>query len=290
MIYVGTCGFSYKDWVGPFYPSGTKSGEMLQAYARRFAIVEIDSSYYGVPSLATIESMDRRTPGDFRFSAKLPGTGTHLPDAGVRTVHEDVTLFRRNLEPLVASGKFACALMQFPNSFRPSEATNGYIAALRETLPDIALVAEFRNREWQTNDTLEFLRGLHIGLVNVDQPQFDSLLRPTTDATSDIAYVRFHGRNYQQWWKGSNESRYDYFYSAEELEPWADRIADLAANAGVKEVFSFFNNHRRGQAVRNAEMFEEMLAERFPDEIVKAAVPAAQEEPAQQLPLGLDRD
>ena len=290
MIYVGTCGFSYKDWVGPFYPAGTKSGDMLQVYARRFAVVEIDSSYYGVPSLATIESMARRTPDGFRFSAKLPGTGTHLPEVGTRTVHEDVTLFRRNLEPLVASGKFACALMQFPNSFRPSEATNAYIAALRDALADIALVAEFRNREWQTNETLELLRDLRVGLVNVDQPQFESLLRPTTDATSDIAYVRFHGRNYQQWWKGSNESRYDYLYSAEELGPWTDRIADLAANPNVKEVFGFFNNHRRGQAVKNAEMFEAMLAERFPDEIVKAPVPAGDPERAKQLQLSLEPD
>jgi uncharacterized protein YecE (DUF72 family) len=83
--------------------------------------------------------------------------------------------------------------------------------------------------------------------------------------------MRFHGRNYQEWWKGDNVTRYDYLYSAEELEPWADRLVDLAAQPEVKEVFAFFNNHARGQAVRNAEMFEAMLANRFAADAVRNA-------------------
>ncbi len=76
----GTCGFSYKDWVGPVYPPGTKPAEMLPLYAHKFPVVEIDSSYYGVPAPATVASWARRTPDGFRFSAKLPGTGTHVPE------------------------------------------------------------------------------------------------------------------------------------------------------------------------------------------------------------------
>lgn len=273
MIAVGTCGFSYADWVGPVYPRGTKPAAMLAEYARRFAVVEIDSTYYRVPGAATFDSMARRTPEGFRFAAKLPGTGTHVPDAGGRAVHDDVHAFRRNLQPLVDAGKFACALMQFPNSFRPAGATRDYIAALKEALADIPVVAEFRNREWQSNETLELLRGLQIGIVNVDQPQFDSLLRPSADATGAVAYVRFHGRNYKQWWKGTNETRYDYSYSQEELEPWADRLVDLAANPDVEEVLSFFNNHRGGQAVKNAEMFEAMLETRFAEHEIRRAAP-----------------
>lgn len=107
-IAIGTCGFSYKDWVGPVYPLGTKSAEMLELYAREFPTVEIDATYYRVPGIATFESMARRTPEGFRFAAKLPGTGTHLPDAGSRKVHEDVLHFRENLSPLIDAGKFAC--------------------------------------------------------------------------------------------------------------------------------------------------------------------------------------
>ena len=117
-ISVGTCGFSYADWVGNVYPAGTKNIEMLEIYAGLFPTVEIDSTYYRVPGIATFASMAKRTPAGFRFTAKLPGTATHLRTEG--GVHEDVRAFRRNIAPLVDEGKFACALMQFPNSFRPS--------------------------------------------------------------------------------------------------------------------------------------------------------------------------
>jgi uncharacterized protein YecE (DUF72 family) len=286
MISVGTCGFSYKDWVGPVYPAGTKPAEMLPLYANMFSVVEIDSTYYGVPARATVEAWARRTPPGFRFSAKLPGTGTHVPQAALGLVHDDVALFRAALEPLVAAGKFVCALMQFPNSFRPSDATLEHVRALREALRDIPLVAEFRHREWQSGATLDLLRELGIGLVAVDEPQYESLPRPSTDATSDIAYVRFHGRNYEQWWKGDNVTRYDYLYSARELGTWADRLVDLASQRDVKEVLGFFNNHRRGQAARNAQMFEELLATRFPrEDITKAAKPAGRGSEGRELLL-----
>jgi uncharacterized protein YecE (DUF72 family) len=171
-VAVGTCGFSYKDWIGPVYPAGTKPAEMLPVYASRFPIVEIDSTYYGVPKPATVESWAHRTPEGFRFTAKLPGTGTHVPKPLLGVVHDDVKLFRDVMEPLVAARKFACALMQFPTSFRPSDAAQAHLCALRDALADVPLVAEFRHREWQTNETLEFLRELRIGLVAVDEPQF----------------------------------------------------------------------------------------------------------------------
>jgi uncharacterized protein YecE (DUF72 family) len=110
--------------------------------------------------------------------------------------------------------------MQFPDSFRPNEATRSYLEMLRESLDDVALVAEFRHREWQTNETIELLRELNVGLVNVDQPHFKTLLRGSSDVTSDITYIRFHGRNVANWWRGTNETRYDYLYEPAELEPW----------------------------------------------------------------------
>jgi uncharacterized protein YecE (DUF72 family) len=257
---------------------------MLEEYARLFSVVEIDASYYRVPPASTFASMARRTPAHFRFTAKLPGSGTHLPNVADDPVHDDVRRFRENLQPLVEAGKFACALAQFPNAFHPSEHASKHIAALREAMAEVPLVVEFRNRAWQTPQTLELLRGLGVGLVNVDEPLFDSLPRPSTDTASSIAYVRFHGRNYQQWWKGTSASRYDYLYSPGELAPWADRVADLASTEGVQEVLAFFNNHRRGQAARNAEEFEAMLEERFPAGTVTRTVP--QSRPAElRLPL-----
>jgi uncharacterized protein YecE (DUF72 family) len=284
MIHVGTCGYSYADWKGPFYPPAIRPNEMLAFYARSFTAVEIDATYYRVPARATFTSMAARAPRGFRFSVKLPGSATHVPDAEQRAVHPDVTLLRRNIEPLAANGSLAAALMQFPNSFHPSSAARAHIAALCEALTGLPLVAEFRNREWQTHETLVFLRELGVGWVNVDMPQFDSLLRPSADVTAPTAYVRFHGRNYKTWWTGDNVTRYDYDYGAEELGPWADRLIEIATNPDVREVFGFFNNHRRGQAARNALLFESMLRERFP-----AALASAPEPPpnAEQLSLGI---
>jgi uncharacterized protein YecE (DUF72 family) len=132
---------------------------------------------------------------------------------------------------------------------------------LREALDGIALVAEFRHREWQAPETLAFLRERGIGFTNVDEPAFSSLLRRSADVTSPIAYVRFHGRNAANWWRGTNETRYDYLYTPDELAPWLERLADIAMHEDVREIFVFFNNHRSGNAVRNAEMLEAMIAE-----------------------------
>jgi uncharacterized protein YecE (DUF72 family) len=262
-VTVGTCGFSYADWVGPVYPKGTKRAAMLELYAQRFAVVEIDATYYRIPPVSTFESMARRTPPSFRFTAKLPGSVTHV-HGDEHAVREELDAFRRALDPLTSADRFAGALMQFPNSFHPTDAAREHLASLRRALPEMDLAAEFRHREWQTNSTLELLRELRIALVNVDEPQFSSLPRPGGDVTSGLAYVRFHGRNYQQWWRGDNTARYDYEYRPDELAPWVQRIIDIAANPDVREVLAFFNNHARGQAVKNAELFAAMLSEQLP--------------------------
>jgi uncharacterized protein YecE (DUF72 family) len=255
-VLVGTCGYSYKDWIGPFYPERTKPGEMLPFYARRFSAVEIDSTYYRIPSSATFASMAKRTPPDFRFSVKVPGSLTHVV-AQAQGVTDDARLFRENLAPLVQSGKLAAALMQFPQSFRPSTSSEAYLRELREALPGISLVAEFRSREWQRAQTLDLLAELQIAWCNVDEPQFAGLLRPSSDVVGPLGYVRLHGRNYKKWFRGDAAERYEYSYSVEELAPWTARVADIAAQAC--QTYVFFNNHRFGQAAGNAQTFARML-------------------------------
>jgi uncharacterized protein YecE (DUF72 family) len=234
---------------------------MLPFYANRFRAVEIDSSYYGVPATRTVASMQSRTPPEFRFSFKAPQTVTHAPESAAGRVHDDARLLRETLEPLNASGKLACVLAQFPNGFRPSDKTREYLRAVAATLAGLPLVAEFRHREWQAPETLSLLRELGIGWCNVDMPRYDTLLTPSSDATSPIGYVRFHGRNAGQWWTGDNVTRYDYLYTPAELEPWTDRIAELEAQ--VEETYVFFNNHARGNAARNADDLEALLSGRY---------------------------
>lgn len=261
MIYVGTCGFAYKDWIGPFYPGTIKSSEMLPYYARCFPAVEIDASHYGVLPPATVAGMNARTPPEFKFCFKAPATVTHPPDVSVKRVHPDAALFVESIALIKEEGKLGCALLQFPNGFRNTESAREYLRLAVESLRPLPLVAEFRNREWQDAQTLRLLRELGVGWCNVDMPRFETLLAPGSDVTSGVGYVRLHGRNAAQWWSGTNVTRYQYDYTAEELEPWTNRVAEIDADA--ETTFAFFNNHARGNAARNAELFIELLSSRY---------------------------
>jgi uncharacterized protein YecE (DUF72 family) len=258
MLHVGTCGYSYKDWIGPFYPPGTKSGEMLGLYARRFATVEIDSTYYAIPRPSLFESMVRRTPSDFRFAVKAPGSVTHAPVDG-DPPSADLIAFREAVEPLVAAGRLGAVLAQFPHAFVPDGDAWRRIMLLRERWSGLPIVAEFRHREWQRPGTLRELRRMDIGWCNVDEPRLSTLMRPGAQATSEIGYVRFHGRNASTWWRQdrSPDERYDYLYREAELTEWLPRIAQI--DAETRETFVFFNNHRNGQAATNARQMAHLL-------------------------------
>ncbi len=279
MIYVGTCGFSYKDWIGTFYPGTVRSEEMLPYYASTFKAVEIDSSFYGVLQPQTVERMNARTPADFRFCFKVPQTVSHAPDAAQGRVHDDARAFVESVAPIADAGKFGCALLQFPNGFRPNERTEAYVLAAVEALQPLPLTVEFRNREWQTPTYFELISELGVGWCNVDMPGYDTLMRASSDVSSDVAYVRFHGRNASKWWTGDNRTRYDYDYTADELEPWGNRVAEMEERA--KTTFAFFNNHARGNAARNAELFVDLMRERY-GSLADEIMPERSRPPGQQ--------
>lgn len=277
MIYVGTCGFSYKDWLGAFYPATARQSEMLAYYARCFPAVEIDSSFYGVPARATIARMNANTPPAFRFCFKVPQTVSHAPDKPAR-IHPDAAAFVERVMPIVEAGKFGAALLQFPNSFKPADGGEAYLERVAGALRPLRLVAEFRHRDWQNGRTQALLCDLGVGWCNVDMPQHESLLTPSADVTCATGYVRFHGRNAAQWWNGTNVTRYDYDYTAGELEPWANRVAEI--DERVEATYAFFNNHARGNAARNAEAFADLLRDRYGDD-AGAIVPRLRKPPSQ---------
>ena len=258
MLRVGTCGFSYKDWVGPFYPLRIRPQSMLDYYAERFAAVEIDSAYYAIPSASMFESMAHRTPPDFRFTVKAPGSITHVP-ADATPPADDLRAFRASLDPLLRAGKLGAVLAQFPNSFRPARDAFGRLELLRREWPDLRLVAEFRHRDWQKDSVGRILGALDIGWCNVDEPRLESLVRPDARTTSTIGYVRFHGRNAAKWWKQERSAaeRYDYMYSVDELAEWLQRIEEVVDK--TDETYVFFNNHRNGQAATNARQMMDLL-------------------------------
>jgi uncharacterized protein YecE (DUF72 family) len=279
-VLVGTCGFSYRDWVGPFYPPGLKSTAMLEYYARRFPAVEIDSTYYAVPKPQFFERMAARTPAAFTFTVKAPGSVTHVP-ADAEPVAAQVAAFLECVQPLIAQGKLGAVLAQFPHSFRPDADGHRRLAALRAWWPSLPIVCEFRHRDWQRDDVLVRLRELGFGWCNVDEPQFSSLLRPGAEVTSSIGYVRFHGRNYEQWWRQERASheRYSYQYGEQELEAWIPRIADVAEQ--TQRTFVFFNNHHLGRAADNALQMRRMLTP-LTGEIAEPIEETSKEEPPAQ--------
>ncbi|MGI9861361.1 DUF72 domain-containing protein [Moorella naiadis] len=255
-IYIGTSGYSYRDWLGYFYPPGLAAREMLPYYAREFNFTEINSSYYTLPRPQNLEQMARRVPGDFIFAVKAYRTLTH--DRG-ESVAGDSKQFRQALQPLIDRGRLGAVLLQFPYSFHNNQANRGYLVRLRELLPGLPLVVEFRQAGWIQDAVRDFLAHYEIAYTCVDEPQLPGLPGRAVYCTAPLAYVRFHGRNAAKWWRHDEAyERYDYLYTAAELKEWLPGIAYLADQA--RQVFVAFNNHYHSQAVTNARMLKELLA------------------------------
>jgi len=254
-IRIGTSGYSFADWVGPFYPPGMRSNEFLGFYAERFDTVEVNATYYRIPPPRTLEQMERKTPPGFVFVVKLNQAMTHERSL-------DDSLFRdflAVLDPLKAAGKYGGLLAQFPWGFKRTPDHRRFLAALHEKLAGEPLFVEFRHDSWLTSGLESSLRERHIGYCAVDEPPLPGLVPPVTMVTTDEAYVRFHGRNEQNWWAsgGSTGDRYDYDYKPDELKDWVRKVAELAEQA--KRTYLFFNNCHAGQAARNAKLMQELL-------------------------------
>jgi len=258
LILIGTAGYSYADWRGPFYPAGLPAGEMLPFYAQYFPFVEINSTYYQIPHPRLFVNMLAKTSKDFLFVVKAHQDLTHTrrPEAVVK--------FRDCLKPLQDAGQLAGILLQFPFSFKNSEDARRYLVDLGSALGDLPKFVEFRHDSWVHPAVFQFLGQAGLSYVCVDQPRLKGLLPPVGEATSNLAYVRFHGRNAASWWNHKEAyERYDYLYTEGELAEWVPTILELAGR--TEKVFISMNNHYQGKAVINARMLREMLKEHFPE-------------------------
>jgi len=253
-IRIGTSGFSYDDWRGYFYPADIEKGDMLRYYAERFSTVEVNASFYAIPSPSTFARMSEKTPAGFRFAVKAHKDLTHSADV-------DPAVFGRfvsAVDPLVQDGKLGCILAQYPWGFRKQEANMDRLRQLREEFGDLPVVVEFRNAGWVGEETFDLLRQHRLGFCCVDEPGLKGLMPRVAAATSPIGYVRFHGRNAEKWWQHDEAwQRYDYLYSRDELNEWVPKVESLASAA--EKVYLFFNNHYQGKAAQNAQLFARML-------------------------------
>lgn len=259
-IVVGAAGFSYRDWKGVFYPPGLPQSSWLAYYAQRFRYVELNTTFYGMPTPERLARFGAQAPPGFRFGVKAFRGLTHeRSEVAARSAE-----FAAACRPLLASGQLAAVVLQFPNSFRNREENRRHLRELAGRLEGLPLAAEFRHREWvEDESTFGLLASLGVGYVCVDEPRFKGLVPPVVRATSALGYVRFHGRNYQSWWRPRHrDERYDYLYSEAELREWLPRLRALQDGTGL--VLAVLNNHRRGQAVLNAQMLIDLLGEGGP--------------------------
>ena len=300
MIRVGTCSWADESFVKAWYPDGVASQSRLRYYAERFDVVEANSTYYRLPEERLVERWAAMLPDGFVMHVKAFGLMTRHPvkaqalppdlrgevavddrgrvDRPSREIRAEV--FRRflaALEPLREAGKLGGILMQFPPYVVPKPASYEYFEWAGEQLAGHEMLVELRHKAWfeQPDETLSFLKARGMTYVTVDAPP--DVIPLVVGRTSGTAYVRFHGRNRDTWFKrtGTAADRFDYLYSPAELREWAGTLRGLEERATV--VYAMFNNNGRSpgteaprdllggheevaQAPTNAAMLKEILA------------------------------
>jgi uncharacterized protein YecE (DUF72 family) len=258
-IYIGTSGYSYKDWVGPVYPPGTSQKEFLRFYAEEFSIVELNFSYYRMPDPNMLEQMLTKTDNNFLFSIKAHKSLTHEID---EKTSENARIYKESIRPLIDSKRIGAILFQFPYSFHYTVENRKYLDTLSREFEGIPAAFEFRSNEWIKESVFDALRTRKISFVNVDEPELPKLITPSDIVTSEPGYIRFHGRNKRNWWRGTNITRYE----KEELTGWISRIEKIIEK--VKILLISFNNHYKGQAVKNAKILRDIVKEKGIGEVI----------------------
>jgi uncharacterized protein YecE (DUF72 family) len=280
-IRIGTCSWADEALSKYFYPPKFPAKERLAYYAEHFDTVEVDSTYYRLPSESMVQGWADRTPDRFTMHVKAFGLMTRHP-VKLEVLPEDLQsampvdergrvdrpprelrgeVFRRFLEalqPLRATGKLGGILFQLPSYVVYKDRSLEYLEWASQQLGGDTMLLEFRHRSWLDEEnraeTLAFVESIGAAYVTVDAPKSDTAknLIPTVPAvTNGIAYVRFHGRNMATWNKrgGSAAERFDYLYSDEELEEWTPTLRELAGQS--KEAYAFFNNNASSQDPEN---------------------------------------
>ena len=293
-ILVGTSSWTDPTLIqsGRFYPPSAKTAEArLQYYASQFSLVEVDSSYYGLPSEVNSGLWVKRTPSDFIFDIKafrlftqhptpqaalprdikmaLSPELSAKPNLYLNDVPEELRKelwkrFESALLPLDSAGKLGVVFFQFPSWYYTGNEQRDYILSCKERLPQYRIAIEFRHSSWLSEKnrdrTLRFLADNDLPLVCVDEPQgFKSSVPPVAEVTSDIGFVRFHGRNTEMWEKRgiATVERFNYSYSDAELNEWAPKIGNIASKTTQTHVL--FNNCFEDKAVTNARRMKQVL-------------------------------
>lgn len=252
-VRIGTQGWNYDAWAGPFYPEGTRATDFLSVYSRAFSSVEVDSTFYATPAATTIRSWYDRTPADFVFALKLPQLITHeqrLRDATGAT--QEFFERVRELGP-----KLGPVLAQMGPDFEPGELP-ALVDFIGNVPDDIRVAIEFRHRGWITEGVVALLRERNIALALVDGRWIPRkmMLALAKRPTANFAYIR---------WMGPNRDLVDFSRvqvdRTREIEQWVAAIHDLTQN-GANEIFAYVANHFSGHSPATAREIQALLGQK----------------------------
>jgi uncharacterized protein YecE (DUF72 family) len=264
-IRLGTCSWADEGLVKHWYPKPVRTAaDRLRYYAERFDTVEVDSPFYRLPSPETSARWAERTPDGFVFHAKASKELTlhEETDSLERSVDE----FRASLAPLEDAGKLRGVLLQYHPRFVKSRAAKESLHGLAALFDPLVPLVEFRHRSWMEEDeradTLAFLEREGLAYVSVDSPRTraSNVMPRLAAATHEVAYVRFHGRNWKTWNRRTRTSgeRFDWLYTRADFEEWVQPLAELAQG---HEVYALMNNNRYDYAPRSASVLRGLLEE-----------------------------
>jgi uncharacterized protein YecE (DUF72 family) len=287
-VRIGTCSWADDALATHWYPPGLPSRERLAYYAERFSTVEVDSTYYRVPTVEMVQGWADRSPPGFVMHVKAFGLMTRHPvkleqlpvelrdgmpvdergrvDRPPPELRAEVfSTFLDALEPLRSAGKLGGLLFQLPPYVVWKPASLDYLEWAAEQVGGDRMLVEFRHRSWFAEDTraevLRWLEERRLAYVTIDAPKVDAPNVPSTvvAATTPLAYVRFHGRNAGTWNSrgGGAAKRFDYLYGEGELREWVEPLRNLASEA--QEVYAFFNNNNVSDGVAQAPAGAELL-------------------------------
>ena len=250
-IHIGTQGWNYDAWVGPFYPDGTRPSDFLSVYSRAFDTVEIDSTFYASPAETTIKSWYERTPRGFQFALKLPQEITH--EQRLRDVTGASEIFFERVRDL--KEKLGPVLVQMGPDFQPGELP-ALVDFLGRVPRDLRIAIEFRHRGWITEGVLALLKEHNVALALSDGRWIPRkvMLSLTARPTADFAYIR---------WMGPNRDLVDYTRvqvdRSSEIEQWSDAIEDLAQR--VSHVYGYVANTFSGHSPATARELQYRLGQ-----------------------------
>jgi uncharacterized protein YecE (DUF72 family) len=248
--WVGTSGYSYPDWVGPFYPQGTRGPKMLNHYCSVFPLVELNFTYYRLPTPEMLARLADQTPRGFQFLVKAPKTISHEESP------VDVPAFRQAVLEMRQRDCLLGILCQLPQAAHQTKQRWRWLEHLFDSLAGLGLAVEFRHRSWAKPTVAERLSKAQVDLVSVDVPALPDLYPRGLVQSTERIYLRLHSRNAENWYR-SDRDRYDYDFSDHEMREWLDCLA--LAKATTQQAFVLFNNCHHAQAAANARRFQELL-------------------------------